>query len=80
MTVLAPDAYRAAIAAALEDGWRFAGLHAAGRDPVNAIAESREGNNTMPIGLDAGVLPPCGPTPTPRSICRISSRDARACG
>jgi Ni,Fe-hydrogenase III large subunit len=34
MTGLAPDAYRDAIAAALADGWRFAGLHATGREPL----------------------------------------------
>ena len=28
MTTLAPSAYREAIAAALEEGWRFAWLHA----------------------------------------------------
>ena len=34
MTALAPDVYRDAIAAALANGWRFGGLHAAGGEPL----------------------------------------------
>ena len=34
MTSPAADAYRDGIATALESGWRFAGLHAVGRDPL----------------------------------------------
>ena len=47
MTTLAPSAYRETIAAALDEGWRFAGLHATERGVVRTLLVNDEGSTRL---------------------------------